>query len=496
MRVFVTPQDVGAEPLRNGRMMLLGLLSVGAAAGMMFLAMGVGDLYASVAVLGLLFVATVLVNPILGIVTLLGTILLGLPEFLAGSGRLTANNLLGLVLILALAIQICLKRDLSFFRIPQVILTLLIGGAFVASFIHAGYFYIPVWPVPKDFTENTLFLFFSRIAFLAMFVNFIRTRRDALVILVSLFLFTMAVIPSAFYNMVTWRGEVDVLTGKMEEFRIAADISSWGKNENRLAFMCNITILLIWMFAQIWKTRRAWALAMPVILALASLVVASGSRSGFLSLGLVFLFLLFQKGIPRSFRVGVVAAVAVSAMAFFLILPPKSSERLLNYSLDQSGRAEGWRSTLSRLETNEHALQVFAGSPIFGIGPGNFRWLHRELYPNSLAAGRPNHNSYLWAATEGGGLVLALYLLLFFFIWRDLRAAQQRFSRDDGLWHVTRFLKGYLMVFLFFSAFADFWLEPHLYLLAGLSILVRRLAAEEERPERESVEAVPQPALR
>jgi hypothetical protein len=36
------------------------------------------------------------------------------------------------------------------------------------------------------------------------------------------------------------------------------------------------------------------------------------------------------------------------------------------------------------------------------------------------------------------------------------------------------------MIFLFFSAFADFWLEPHLYLLAGLSMLMKRFATEGE----------------
>jgi hypothetical protein len=39
---------------------------------------------------------------------------------------------------------------------------------------------------------------------------------------------------------------------------------------------------------------------------------------------------------------------------------------------------------------------------------------------------------------------------------------------------------GYLLIFLLFSNFAGFWLEPHLYLLAGLSILVKRLATEGE----------------
>jgi hypothetical protein len=34
-------------------------------------------------------------------------------------------------------------------------------------------------------------------------------------------------------------------------------------------------------------------------------------------------------------------------------------------------------------------------------------------------------------------------------------------------------------LFLFFSGFADIWLEPHLYLLAGLSMLLARRDLDE-----------------
>jgi hypothetical protein len=90
--------------------------------------------------------------------------------------------------------------------------------------------------------------------------------------------------------------------------------------------------------------------------------------------------------------------------------------------------------------------------------------------------------------------VLLLYLLLFFFTWHDLQMAQRNFSQDHQLWHVARFFKGYLMVFLFFSAFADFWLTPQLYLLVGLAVLVKRLAAEEGARPGPVVATHPSPA--
>ena len=47
------------------------------------------------------------------------------------------------------------------------------------------------------------------------------------------------------------------------------------------------------------------------------------------------------------------------------------------------------------------------------------------------------------------------------------------------LWHVTRFLRGFFAIWIFFSLFADFWLEVHLYLIAGLTMLLLRRRFEE-----------------
>jgi O-antigen ligase len=184
-------------------------------------------------------------------------------------------------------------------------------------------------------------------------------------------------------------------------------------------------------------------------------------------------------------------AMIAAGLMVLLVLPKTSYERLMNYSLDQSMKSEAWRSTQSRIETNQHALEIFQSAPFLGIGPGNFRWLHRERYPYTLAAGRPNHNSYLWAATEGGALALGLYLLLFYFILRDLSRAQRMYAPTDSLWHVTRFLRGFFIIWLFFSGFADFWLEVHLYLIVGVTMLLARKRFEEYQAMEEEPSLVP-----
>jgi hypothetical protein len=482
--------------------LLLAVLSLAAACTLMLIGTTLGALYAVVAVLGVLAVIVVVVNPVFGIVVLIGTLVLGLPWFLAGDGRLTANNLLGLILLAMLIIQICLTRDLWFLKSPQVILFVLIGAALLFSLMHARHAYIPrmpptsifAWNAPRDFTENTLFTFFSRLGFLLMFVNFVKTKRHVILILLAFLVFTMAVIPSAFNNLVNYKGEEDIATGKtissdtgkVTEFRVVSDTTSWARNENRLAFMCNASILLLWMFMQIWRWLPVRIVGFLLILVMSGLNLATASRSGFLCMGLVYLFLLSERGVSWSFRFSVMGAVTFCALIFFLVLPRASYERLLNYSLDQTAHPQAWRSTQTRIETNQHAMAVFLEAPIIGVGPGNFRWLHRELYPYSIAAGRPNHNSFLWAATEGGLLTLGLYLTLFVFLWRDLRRVQPLYPVGDDLWYVTRFLRGFLFTFVFFSAFADFWLEPHLYILAGTTMLLLRRFPEEAQ-EREPI---------
>ena len=395
-----------------------------------------------------------------------------------------------------------LSRDLWFIKTPQVILLALIGFVLIGSLMHARHVYIPHVPPLKDFTENTLFIFGSRLVFLCMFVTFVRSKKHVLLVLFAVLVFTMAVIPSAFNNLANYKGEEDIATGKMidtdtgkaTEFRVQSETTSWGKNENRLAFMCNVSILLIWMFIQIVRNQVIRVIGFGMMLVMAGLTLATASRSGFLSLGLVFLFLLFQKGVSWPFRFSVMGAMMACGLVVLLVLPRASYERLMNYSLDQSTRPEAWRSTQSRIETNQHALEIFRSAPLLGVGPGTSAGCTASDTPYTLAAGRPNHNSYLWAATEGGTLTLGLYLVLFVIIWRQLAAAQKLYAPGDPLWHVTRFLRGFFAIWIFFSLFADFWLEVHLYLIAGLTmLLVRRRFDEYPALETESVPAPPTP---
>src|SRR5262245_59646887 len=184
-------RDTGSDAGNRRWAILLGILAMAAGGAIMFIGATLGTFYAAVAVLGLLLVVVIVTAPVFGIIVFVGTLLLGLPAFLAGDGRLTANNLLGLVLLAVLMIHVSLTCDLWFLRSPQVMLFALIGFVLIGSLVNARHIYIPTVPPPKDFTENTLFIFGSRLVFLCMFVTFVKTRKHALLVLMAVLVFTM-----------------------------------------------------------------------------------------------------------------------------------------------------------------------------------------------------------------------------------------------------------------------------------------------------------------
>jgi len=108
---------------------------------------------------------------------------------------------------------------------------------------------------------------------------------------------------------------------------------------------------------------------------------------------------------------------------------------------------------------------------ILGVGLGNFREVARQIYADKFF--RPPHNSVLWAQAEGGIGVLLCYIVLFAITWRDLRRASAGAAGDPDLSALAMALRTVLGIFLFFSLFADLWLNPLSYLLIGLTVALR-----------------------
>jgi O-antigen ligase/polysaccharide polymerase Wzy-like membrane protein len=424
----------------------------------------------ALSVSGVLFI-----RPVVGIAAMTVLFLLAAyPTPLQALGFLTINNLLGVCLLVLLVARIAETRDLSFLRIRQVRIMIVIGvllliGTYVAEL---------QFPLLEETVGKTQILdktsdmghdFITRLAFLVFFVVFVRGRSDVKIMCLVLMLGLYAAIPSALVNW--WQGTLN------RGFRVEASLTS-GSNPNRLGMICLIEMTLWWFWSQARPGILRQLVALPAIATAGLVLLATGSRSGLLALG--FTGLLLQTG-PRRFRlpawqVGLLAVGGVIAIA--LIVPEETWQRM-STMMPEKGQI-GASSNVMREETLERAVQVAEDYPVFGVGLGNFREVTRQIYEDDFF--RPPHNSYLWAICEGGVFVLLAYGWLFWVTWQDMQTIRTLSSLDPEIEVWATALRIVFLLFFFYSAFADLWLNPLTYVLLGLIITMRRYVEGLTRP--------------
>jgi hypothetical protein len=414
------------------------------------------------AVVGVLFV-----RPVVGVAIMsVAFLLAAYPTVFQSLGVLTVNNLLGLGLLLLLGIRILETRDLSFLRIKQVRILMGIGVLLLIGT------YVADWQFPLlQASRGKMFIldktavmgqdFLNRLVFLIFFSVFVRSRADVKVMFMVFMLALYIAVPSALYNWMTGQ----LLRG----FRAASSVTA-GDNPNRLGMICLIEMALFWYWARLRPGVGRQLIALAAMAASLLVLMATGSRSGIL--GLAFLCLLLQTG-PRPYRVpapqlGVLLAVGVLSVA--VMVPAETWERMIRFN-PQKGQV-GASSITMREETLERAWGMAKDYPLFGVGLGNFREVSRQVYKDDFF--RPPHNSYLWAISEGGLFVLAGYGLLFWVSWKDLQRIRQLAHEDRDIQVWASALRVVFLMFLFYSMFADLWLNPLMYVMLGLIVSTKQ----------------------
>jgi hypothetical protein len=269
-----------------------------------------------------------------------------------------------------------------------------------------------------------------------------------------------AAVPSALVNW--WQGTLN------RGFRVEASLTS-GSNPNRLGMICLIEMTLWWFWAKSRPGIIRQLIALPMIASAGLVLLATGSRSGLLALG--FTGVLLQTG-PRRFRLPAwqVALLAVGGVVAIAMIVPAETWQRMSTMMPEKGQI-GATSNQMREETLERAVQVAEDYPVFGVGLGNFREVTRQIYEDDFF--RPPHNSYLWAICEGGIFVLAAYAWLFWVTWKDLRVIRELAVLDPEIEVWATALRVVFLLFFFYSAFADLWLNPLTYVLLGLIASMR-----------------------
>lgn len=447
----------------------LGLLAFfGLAVGLALLAVDDRAHIGLVALLALLGSIVMFFRPALGMMLFVSSFFVTYNRFVSTDGFLTPNNLLGGFFALLLLFKVHHEKDAWFLRdrILQVFALVIIWMVVTSRIAEATF----RTPIPElDVTSQMMKMLVTRFVFLVLFVNFIRTFKEArLVLLMTVGL----IIVTAASGL---QSSIDAVDQANLRASAQAGIEAAG-NPNRLAFFCVAAMAIIWYYRRAVRGRVIAVLLTLLLPMLGVTTLMAGSRSGLLNLGVLFLLISIEGrfSAKRQLQMVIVGALIGTLAAY--LLTSYHSQRLLNIIPGASIQTQGSWSTEKRVNKLEHGLAMVADHPGMGIGVGNFMWM--ELEYSQGADWGPPHNSYLWATTEGGIPALLLYLLLYAVTFKTLLGVERR-ATDLETRMMARGLRTAFLLFFVFSFFADFWLHIFTYLMIGLVVILRRLQVQE-----------------
>ena len=425
-------------------------------------------------VFGVLFVVLVALRPEYGIALFLSTFLTRYPAWLAGSGFLTINNVLGALFLLLLSYKVYRDQDWWFLRSRELrVLLLVVAVYWVAERFNSPDIHYAELVGLYGHAAGTLQLFVNRCFFVLFFVNFIRTPAHVRMIYWLALGFMVVTALAGIQSILEGAGAYGYRATTGGEFIYEAI------NPNRLAMFAILAIAGLWYNMRRMRTGLNY-LIVPVIVVLAFTVLLTASRSGLLGLLVCALAITIDErfGFRTLFNFGL-ALLLLMTMAIQFV-PEKNLERITNLPGTTAASDLGSGSVERRQYVWGIAYELFLQSPIVGVGMGNWD-VARFLHDPKRSTGSP-HSSYLLALVEGGIFALALMLYLLWCTWDNLRWAERylvdpRFPLASLAW-VVKAAKASLLVLIFFSLFADLWQLVILFWLVGLSIVIRRMVEQ------------------
>jgi O-antigen ligase len=451
-----------------------------------------GGSYLVAAMVGVMGIALVIRRPTIGIYILLTTFLFTYPAALRGVGNLTINNVLGLMLVPMMLYE--MVRDNTWWVLrfkPFVLIGLAVTSLLIsASFYGGGSEVVEERDVAKVEastraqgpalfeTRDAAAKLLTRLAFLLLFVFFVRTNRDlqlVVAVLVAALLFT-------YFSIGTGAGIAGWGTGRLRSLGDAGGALYAGRNPNKLAYFALLVLTLLWYARRTIRSPILYPLWAGVTVITFIMIPLTASRSGMLNL-LFFVLIVMWEGkfnYRKLVAFAVVAMVIVVQFAYDesildLLLPSQTAARLSNIGAgtqvleDESFQGQG--SVGGRFRTAQSAIHVWLEYPLFGVGIGNFETERAATDPFGVVG--PPHNSYLWALAEGGVVALVLYLWLFAWTIRRIHEIRWEYEARYGpmkLGWLVAAMRTVLIGFMIFSLFADMWYHDFFYIIMGMSL--------------------------
>lgn len=263
----------------------------------------------------------------------------------------------------------------------------------------------------------------------------------------------------------------------IEGYRMGGGWAGISGNPNDFALTLNIILpFAVAFFTLARNPLRKAVVASFMVLAVAA-IMATYSRTGFLTLAVVLLLALV-KHVGQGQGLRYVLPAALILFAAFSFLPQNYDTRvesIVETSKDKVGSAS------ARLAGIHAALDVVQEHPLLGVGIGmNILALNNKgLYWAHV------HNVYLQLAAEIGIAGMLVYIVLLRRLLKGLRQSQARLTGDPASHDVAVLTSACEISLLAFSVAAFF--HPvayhfYFYYLAGFAIALKGLAERTAAP--------------
>lgn len=388
--------------------------------------------------LGVLGLTMLFIEPFVGLVNYLAFLYIRPQDFVPALQGMPIMLLLGggtaALVVLHRAVR---QRKLVFARVPQSAFVLWFYVAIVASQM-AGMRLHGALEASLEFVPTVVMYF--------LIVELVDSWKRVKIILILLVHLTLVLAIQGLFMHFTGAGlgGTEAYQGRIQAVGIFSD-------PNDLALIINtvLPLVVLWLLQSRSLLVKLYAVAVIVIFVYAIFLTAS--RGGLLCLGLMAILVGMKK---FGKFVGVGAGLAI--MAALVVLGPRmntiSTEEASSY-----GRLEAWVLGMS----------LFKGSPLFGVGFGNFMEYHF----------RTAHNSFVLCCAELGLFGLYPWLMLIWislkntrFVEKELLAAGQR---SFAMYAYAAELA--LLLFVAGALLLSRTYHPSLFVLLGLCAAISRV---------------------
>ncbi|MBI3447972.1 MAG: O-antigen ligase family protein [Acidobacteria bacterium] len=242
-------------------------------------------------------------------------------------------------------------------------------------------------------------------------------------------------------------------------------------NPNNLAF--ELTTMLILAVFSFFVVERRWLRTALLLLAVAdgAVILSTLSRSGFISMAAVLVFMFFK--VTRSARV--IAIVLIVA-----VLGGVASQTNLVKRFQRIDEIKD----VDRFKMAVIGLNAAKANPVFGVGIGNFLRDFDRYDTVNFRRHLPTHDMYLDLSAQMGFPALILYLAVLGITWRGLRKIETRLEargdRRSFLYMFGLAVQCFLVNLCVFGFSGDVEFEYSVFIMLALGILLRQRFDEME----------------